>query len=260
MSSDIAERMRSVEPTDYFIHEDCHEAAAEIERLRAALAVKDNHDHFDCAAAMTKKDVKIETLRELLIDCETERDMYRVAWEMATRAGERDAEPGDPVTHWPASVESSDETLNAVGSVPDCETIAEQIHEEYRATEVGSALPGWPDYYYRDEFAAAVGSVVGPILADATRAEASSDWWAKNAAEKQERIAELEAEIERLKGWKADALRVIEGWDAVFDMVPRESEHLGRSMSDVVAARIAELEQDAAVWMGERADRQRPRP
>ena len=125
-----------------------------------------------------------------------------------------DAEPGDPVTHWPASVESSDETLNAVGGVPDCETIAEQIHEEYRATEVGSALPGWPDlfaagYYYRDEFAAAVEAVVGPILADATRAEASSDWWAKNAAEKQERIAELEAEIERLKGWKADALRVL---------------------------------------------------
>ena len=69
------------------------------------------------------------------------------------------------------------------------------------------------------------------------------DWWAKNAAEKQERIAELEAEIERLKGWKADALRVIESWDAVFDMVPGKSEHLGRSMSDVVAARIAELEQ-----------------
>ena len=182
-----------------------------------------------------------------------------------------DAEPGDPVTHWPASVESSDETLNAVGGVPDCETIAEQIHEEYRATEVGSALPGWPDYYYRDEFAAAVEAVVGPILTENERLRGwkreatevlkgweddvtslvrfkSSDLGRSESAVVADRIAELEQhadaadEIERLKGWKADALRVIEGWDAVFDMVPRKSEHLGRSKSDVVSARIAELE------------------
>jgi hypothetical protein len=37
--------------------------ADEIERLRAALAVKDNHDHFDCAAAMAKKDIEIKQLR-----------------------------------------------------------------------------------------------------------------------------------------------------------------------------------------------------
>ena len=103
---DIVERLRNYDyrgnrPPEHAV---MAEAADEIERLRAALAVKDNHDHFDCAAAMTKKDVKIETLRELLIDCATERDMYRVldfgdrkdvervAWEMATRAGERDAE------------------------------------------------------------------------------------------------------------------------------------------------------------------------
>lgn len=49
------------------LNERLAEKDAEIERLRAALAVKDNHDHFDCAAEMARKDIEIAELREAWI-------------------------------------------------------------------------------------------------------------------------------------------------------------------------------------------------
>ena len=53
---------------------------------------------------------------------------------------------------------------------------------------------------------------------------------------------------EELLRWKADALQLLAGWDAVFEMIPKRDSDLGRSKHDVVADEIVRLraERDSA--------------
>lgn len=46
---------------------------------------------------------------------------------------------------------------------------------------------------------------------------------------------------EELLRWKADALQLLAGWDAVFEMVPKRDSDLGRSKHDVVADEVVRL-------------------
>jgi ABC-type nitrate/sulfonate/bicarbonate transport system substrate-binding protein len=54
-------------------------------------------------------------------------------------------------------------------------------------------------------------------------------------------IEAQQAEIERLRRWKAEATEVLKGWDAVANMVPVR---LGDRKSDAVAAEIIRLRQE----------------
>lgn len=80
----------------------CDEAASEIvalrdeiERLRAALSIKDRHDALDCAAERTKRDIEIERLRAEV--ARRERILADYMDRVATREGTFFAEPFD----WP---------------------------------------------------------------------------------------------------------------------------------------------------------------
>jgi hypothetical protein len=54
-------------------------------------------------------------------------------------------------------------------------------------------------------------------------------------------LTRQQAEIERLRRWKAEAMEVLVQWDAVADMVPVR---LGDRKSDAVAAEIIRLRQE----------------